>query len=73
MGGSGVTVSGWKRRGERNWSKTFLFPDFKTALSFVNRVGPAAEILHLAWGQVDVEIAADAGVAQNIDRIFFRG
>ena len=54
-------LSGWHVHDEHHLSKTFLFPDFKTALAFVNRVGEAAERmghhpdLHLAWGRVDVE------------------
>jgi len=47
---------------EHHIAKSFLFPDFKTALDFVNRVGAVAEQeghhpdLCLAWGKVDVEI-----------------
>ena len=78
-------LPGWKPKGQ-GIAKTFLFPDFKTALDFVNRVGAAAEEqghhpdLHLAWGQVDVETwTHDAGgltdkdyqLAAEIDRVFF--
>jgi len=52
----------WKIVQEHHIAKSFLFPDFKTALDFVNRVGAVAEQeghhpdLCLAWGKVDVEI-----------------
>jgi 4a-hydroxytetrahydrobiopterin dehydratase len=52
----------WKIIEERHIAKSFLFPDFKTALDFVNRVGAIAEQeghhpdLCLAWGKVDVQI-----------------
>jgi 4a-hydroxytetrahydrobiopterin dehydratase len=41
-------------------TKTFEFPDFKTALSFVNKVGELAEAknhhpdIELGWGRVKV-------------------
>jgi 4a-hydroxytetrahydrobiopterin dehydratase len=78
-------LSGWKAKGH-GIAKTFPFPDFKTALDFVNRVGTIAEQqghhpdLHLAWGQVDVETwTHDAGgltekdfkLAAEIDRAAF--
>jgi len=52
----------WKIVQEHHIAKSFLFPDFKTELDFVNRVGAVAEQeghhpdLCLAWGKVDVEI-----------------
>jgi 4a-hydroxytetrahydrobiopterin dehydratase len=76
----------WKMPGDRRLSKTFLFPDFRTALDFVNRAGAIAEgeghhpDLHLAWGRVDVTTSThDAGgltendfiLAARIDRAFF--
>ena len=45
----------WKVAENRELAKTFLFPDFQTALDFVNRVGAVAEQeghhpdLHLGW------------------------
>src|SRR6266496_6402919 len=58
----------WKIGEDRQLSKTFLFPDFKAALSFVNRAGEVAEKeghhpdLYLAWGRVDVKTSShDAG------------
>jgi 4a-hydroxytetrahydrobiopterin dehydratase len=100
MGGVRVKLSGadlqrrvealdsWRVRDEHHLSKTFLFPDFKTALSFVNRVGEAAERLghhpdlHLAWGRVDVETwthdsggitETDFALAAAIDKEFTGG
>jgi 4a-hydroxytetrahydrobiopterin dehydratase len=61
-------VSDWKMPDGRKLSKTFLFPDFRAALDFVNRAGAIAEEeghhpdLHLAWGRVDVTTSThDAG------------
>jgi 4a-hydroxytetrahydrobiopterin dehydratase len=69
----------------RQLSKTFLFPNFQTALDFVNRVGEVAEEaghhpdLHLAWGRVDATTwSHDAGgiterdfaLAARIDQAF---
>ena len=49
-------------------TRTFRFPNFQTALDFVNRVGAVAEELghhpdlHLAWGRVDATTwSHDAG------------
>jgi 4a-hydroxytetrahydrobiopterin dehydratase len=79
-------VPDWKIAENQKLSKTFLFPDFQTALDFVNRAGAIAEQeghhpdLHLAWGRVDVETSThDAGgltendfiLAAKIDRAFF--
>ena len=53
---------GWKAVDGHHLSKRFEFPDFVSALDFVNRVGELAEReghhpdLHLSWGRVDVEI-----------------
>ena len=55
-------VDGWEAPRDRRLTRTFRFKDFKSALSFVDRVGAMAEEqnhhpdLHLAWGQVVVEI-----------------
>jgi 4a-hydroxytetrahydrobiopterin dehydratase len=55
-------LPGWTVAGEHHLEKRFSFPDFKTALDFVNRAGAVAEAeghhpdLRLAWGRVDVEI-----------------
>jgi len=51
----------WKVIAEHHITKTFIFPDFKTALDFVNRAGGVAEAeghhpdLLLTWGRVDVK------------------
>jgi 4a-hydroxytetrahydrobiopterin dehydratase len=53
-------VPDWKVVNEHHITKKFTFPDFKTALAFVNRAGAVAEAeghhpdLLLAWGKVDV-------------------
>jgi 4a-hydroxytetrahydrobiopterin dehydratase len=55
-------LPGWNLAGEHHLEKTFLFPDFKTALAFVNQAGQIAEQqghhpdLFLSWGQVQVKI-----------------
>jgi 4a-hydroxytetrahydrobiopterin dehydratase len=51
----------WKVIAEHHITKTFVFPDFKTALAFVNRAGAVAEAeghhpdLLLTWGRVEVK------------------
>ncbi len=55
-------VPGWQVVEQHHLTKSFSFPDFRTALDFVNRVGEIAEAeghhpdLFLAWGKVDVKI-----------------
>ena len=76
----------WRVTGDRSISKTFLFPDFKTALNFTNSIGALAEAerhhpeLCLSWGRVDVASSThDAGgltendfiLAAKIDRAYF--
>jgi 4a-hydroxytetrahydrobiopterin dehydratase len=52
----------WKVIAQHHLLKSFLFPDFRSALDFVNRIGALAEEeghhpdLRLSWGKVDVEI-----------------
>jgi 4a-hydroxytetrahydrobiopterin dehydratase len=89
MGGTRVKLSGdelarraaalpdWRVRNDR-LSKTFLFPDFKSALDFVNRVGAVAEEqghhpdIHLTWGRADIETwTHDFTLASKIDEQFF--
>ena len=54
-------VDGWQVVSEHHLLKQFSFPDFKTALDFVNKVGAIAEQeghhpdLYLAWGKVEVK------------------
>jgi 4a-hydroxytetrahydrobiopterin dehydratase len=77
-------VEGWRVTDEHHLTKTYKFPDFRTALEFVNRVGALAEAqghhpdLYLAWGKVDVKIwthkidgltESDFILAAKIDRI----
>ncbi len=55
-------VPGWSVVEEHHLEKTFRFPDFRSALEFVNRVGNLAEEqghhpdIFLAWGKVGVKI-----------------
>ena len=50
----------WEVVNGHHISRTFRFPDFQTALDFVNRIGAIAEAeghhpdITLAWGRVDV-------------------
>ena len=54
-------VPGWQVVDEHHLTRSFTFPDFRSALDFVNRVGGVAEAeghhpdLYLAWGKVDVK------------------
>jgi len=54
--------AGWEVVDEHHVEKSFDFPDFVTALEFVNRVGELAEEqghhpdLYLTWGEVRVRI-----------------
>ena len=55
-------VQGWQVVEEHHLFKSFQFPDFRTALDFVNRVGELAEEqghhpdIYLAWGKVEITI-----------------
>lgn len=52
----------WQVIGAHHLEKTFLFPDFRTALAFTNQVGELAEAqghhpdIYLAWGKVGLTI-----------------
>lgn len=54
-------IPDWKVVDEHHLAKTFVFPDFKNALDFVNRVGGVAEAeghhpnICFTWGRADVE------------------
>jgi 4a-hydroxytetrahydrobiopterin dehydratase len=76
----------WKIVEEHHVARSFSFPDFKTALDFVNRIGELAEQeghhpdLCLAWGKVDVQIythkikglsESDFILAAKIDELYF--
>jgi len=80
-------IQDWKVIADHHLTKTFLFPDFKTALEFVNRAGAVAEAeghhpdLLLAWGRVEVTTythkidgltESDFILAAKIDREFLR-
>jgi 4a-hydroxytetrahydrobiopterin dehydratase len=75
----------WKLTNGHDITKTYVFPDFKTALDFVNRVGAVAEAeghhpdLALSWGRVDVKTythkidgltESDFILAAKIDQVF---
>jgi 4a-hydroxytetrahydrobiopterin dehydratase len=77
-------VPGWEVVEEHHLARTFGFPDFRTALDFVNRVGEIAEAeghhpdLYLAWGKVGVKTwthkidgltESDFILAAKIDRL----
>jgi 4a-hydroxytetrahydrobiopterin dehydratase len=55
-------VPDWQVVDGHHLTRSFPFPDFKTALAFVNRVGATAEEeghhpdVFLAWGKVDIKI-----------------
>jgi 4a-hydroxytetrahydrobiopterin dehydratase len=78
-------VPGWEVVNEHHLHKTYKFPDFKTALDFVNRAGAIAEQeghhpdLLLAWGKVEITIythkvdgltESDFILAAKIERVF---
>jgi len=55
-------VPGWNVVDQHHLSKTYTFPDFRSALEFVNRAGAVAEQeghhpdLCLSWGKVEARI-----------------
>ena len=55
-------LPGWRVVDGHHLERTFVFPDFRTALDFVNRAGAIAEEeghhpdLLLSWGRVEVQI-----------------
>src|SRR5262245_42951288 len=55
-------LRGWEVINAHHLSKSYSFPDFVSALSFVNQIGDLAEQqghhpdLYLAWGKVTVTI-----------------
>ncbi|RMD84230.1 MAG: 4a-hydroxytetrahydrobiopterin dehydratase [Candidatus Dadabacteria bacterium] len=74
----------WEVVGGHHLRKAYRFPDFRTALGFVNAVGELAEReghhpeLHLGWGRVEIEIwthkidglsEADFVLAAKIDQL----
>ena len=55
-------LSNWDVINEHHLSKQYKFPDFVTALAFVNRVGELAEQeghhpdIGLSWGKVGIQV-----------------
>ena len=53
---------GWELVNEHHLEKTYLFPDFKTALEFTVKLGELSEAeghhpdIHLSYGKVNVKI-----------------
>jgi 4a-hydroxytetrahydrobiopterin dehydratase len=53
-------VPGWEVVDGHHLSRTYAFPDFRTALDFVDRVGATAEEqghhpdIYLSWGKVGI-------------------
>jgi 4a-hydroxytetrahydrobiopterin dehydratase len=77
-------VPAWEVRGGKVLARTFKFPDFRTALAFVDRVGALADAedhhpdVHLSWGKAGVELTTHAAggltdndfiLAAKIDRL----
>lgn len=77
-------VPGWEAVNGHHLAKAYSFPDFRTALEFVNRIGAEAEAqghhpdLLLSWGKVEVRIfthkidgltESDFILAARIDRL----
>lgn len=77
-------LNAWTVEAEHHLFKRFNFPDFVSALAFVNRIGALAEgqghhpDLHLTWGAVGVKIwthkidglsEADFILAAKIDQL----
>lgn len=83
--GYSVQLPGWDVVEEHHLHKSFTFPDFKSALEFVNRAGAIAEQeghhpeLCLTWGRADARIwthkidgltESDFVLAAKIDRAY---
>jgi len=55
-------VAGWEVVEQHHLIRTYTFPDFVSALAFVNRVGEIAEQeghnpdIYLSWGKVEIRI-----------------
>jgi 4a-hydroxytetrahydrobiopterin dehydratase len=78
-------VPGWSVVNEHHITKTFQFPDFRSALAFVNKVGELAEQqghhpdILLSWGKAEVTIwthkidgltESDFILAAKVDRLY---
>ncbi len=63
----------WRVVDEHHLRRIFVFPDFRSALAFVDRVGDLAEAeghhpdIHLSWGRVEIEVYTHAidGLSEN--------
>jgi 4a-hydroxytetrahydrobiopterin dehydratase len=81
-------VPRWRVVSHHHLEREFTFPDFATALAFVNAIGAEAERqghhpdLELGWGRVDVTLLthkidglaqADFVLAAKIDRLHAAG
>ena len=88
LGNYSAQLPAWEVVQEHHLKRTFPFPDFKTALAFVNRVGDEAEgqghhpDIGLSWGKVEVETythkingltESDFILAAKIDRLYPAG
>ena len=77
-------VPGWDAVNGHHLKKSFTFPDFQSALDFVNRVGAVAEEqghhpdIYLTWGKVEIAIwthkidgltESDFILAAKVDRL----
>lgn len=66
-------VAGWEQVNEHHIVKTYTFPDFVAALSFVNKIGDIAEQenhhpdICFGWGKVEVTLWTHAvsGLSEN--------
>ncbi len=78
-------LDGWSVVNEHHLERTFKFPDFRTALTFTNRVGELAEEqghhpdIYLSWGKVAITTwthkidgltESDFILAAKIDQLF---
>jgi 4a-hydroxytetrahydrobiopterin dehydratase len=78
-------VPQWKATNQHHISRAFVFPDFKRALDFVNRVGDVAERqghhpdILLAWGKAEITLwthkidgltQSDFIMAAKIDQLY---
>lgn len=77
-------LPGWKSLNDQQLSKEYSFPDFASALAYVNRVGAAAEArnhhpdIYLTWGKVKINLSthsaggvtdADFSLASECERV----
>lgn len=66
-------ISDWEVADGHHLRKVWKFPDFRTALAFVNRVGEVAEAeghhpdIALGWGRVEITLSTHAarGLTDN--------